>query len=544
MTTLESRLAVTAEPFRRNRESMLALLQRVRRVEADTREKSSAARPRFEARGQLLPADRVGLLLDRAGAFLELATLAGYGMKAADAQGRLVAGGGLIAGIGEIHGVSCMICASDSGIEAGAFQPKGLEKMLRMQEIALKNRLPYVQLIESAGGNLMNYNVENFVRGGEKYRNLARLSAAGIPVITVTHGPSTAGGAYQTGLSDYIILVEGRSRAYLAGPALLKAATGETATDEELGGAAMHCAVSGLGDYLARDDHDAIRIAREIVASLDWNQDADAPRRGAAPAVRPPRYDAEELLGIMPTDDKTPVDMREVIARLVDDSDFQPFGERYGEATVCGLARIDGMPVGIITNNGPIDPDGAAKATHFIQACCQSRTPLLYLNNTTGFMVGRAYEEAGSIKHGSKMIQAITNATVPQITLFCGASFGAGHYAMCGRAFDPSFCFSWPNARCAIMGPEQAALTMTTVTRAKLEREGKPVDEQRMASLRDSIVGNFQSQMDVFATSARLLDDGVIDPRDTRAVLAWTLRLCRDARRRDVQPMQFSVARP
>ncbi|WP_233233173.1 acyl-CoA carboxylase subunit beta [Bordetella sp. LUAb4] len=541
MTILESRFAVSAEPFRRNRESMLALLQRVRRAEADTRDKSMAAKPRFEARGQLLPVDRVGLLLDRDGAFLELATLAGYGMKPADAQGRLIAGGGLIAGIGEIHGVSCMICASDSGIEAGAFQPKGLEKMLRIQEIALKNRLPYVQLLESAGGNLMNYNVENFVWGGEKYRNLARLSAAGIPVITITHGPSTAGGAYQTGLSDYIILVEGRSRAYLAGPALLKAATGETATDEELGGAAMHCSVSGLGDYLARDDHDAIRIAREIVASLDWNRDVSAP---AVAAPRPPRYDAEDLLGIMPMDDKTPVDMREVIARLVDDSEFQAFGERYGEATVCGLARIDGMPVGIITNNGPIDPDGAAKATHFIQVCCQSRTPLLYLNNTTGFMVGRSYEEAGSIKHGSKMIQAITNATVPQITLFCGASFGAGHYAMCGRAFDPRFCFSWPNARCAIMGAEQAALTMTSVARAKLEREGKPVDEKRMDSLRDSIVSNFESQMDVFATSARLLDDGVIDPRDTRAVLALSLRLCRDAQRREVQPMQFSVARP
>ena len=527
---------------------MLALLQRVRQIESDTRDKSAAARPRFEKRGQLLPVERVGLLLDQPGAFLELSTLAGYGMKPADAQGRVIAGGGLIAGIGEIHGVACMICASDSGIEAGAFQPKGLEKMLRMQEIALKNRLPYVQLIESAGGNLTNYDVENFVRGGEKYRNLARLSAAGIPVITITHGPSTAGGAYQTGLSDYIIMVQGRSRAYLAGPALLQAATGEVSSDEALGGADMHCSISGLGDYLARDDRDAIRIAREIVAMLDWNRDKDAspalPRPALDTHVRPPRYDAEDLLGLMPADDKTPVDMREIIARIVDDSNFQEFGARYGAATLCGHARIDGMPIGIITNNGPIDPDGAAKATHFIQACCQSNTPLLYLNNTTGFMVGKTYEEAGSIKHGSKMIQAITNATVPQITIFCGASFGAGHYAMCGRAFDPRFCFSWPNARCAIMGGEQAALTMTTVARAKLAREGKPVDESRMDELRTRIIDNFQRQMDVFATSARLLDDGVIDPRDTRAVLAWTLRLCRDAAQRDVHPMQFSVARP
>lgn len=520
---------------------MLALLQRVRQIESDTRDKSAAARPRFEARGQLLPLERVGLLLDQPGTFLELSTLAGYGMKVADAQGRRIAGGGLIAGIGEIHGVACMICTSDSGIEAGAFQPKGLEKMLRMQEIALKNRLPYVQLIESAGGNLTNYNVENFVRGGEKYRNLARLSAAGIPVITITHGPSTAGGAYQTGLSDYVIMVQGRSRAYLAGPALLKAATGEVSSDEELGGAQMHCSISGLGDYLARDDRDAIRIAREIVAMLDWHRDADTTTR---PTARLPRYDAADLLGLMPADDKTPVDMREIIARIVDDSAFLEFSAGYGAATLCGHARIDGMPIGIISNNGPIDPDGAAKATHFIQACCQSNTPLLYLNNTTGFMVGRTYEEAGSIKHGSKMIQAITNATVPQITIFCGASFGAGHYAMCGRAFDPRFCFSWPNARCAIMGGEQAALTMTTVARAKLAREGKPIDEDRMETLRTSIIDNFRNQMDVFATSARLLDDGVIDPRDTRAVLAWTLRLCRDGARRDVHPMQFSVARP
>jgi len=550
MTILESQISSASESFQRNREQMLTLLQRVRQIESDTRDKSAAARPRFEERGQLLPQERVGLLLDQPGAFLELSTLAGYGMKAADAQGRLIAGGGLIAGIGEIHGVACMICASDSGIEAGAFQPKGLEKMLRMQEIALKNRLPYLQLIESAGGNLTHYNVENFVRGGEKYRNLARLSAAGIPVITITHGASTAGGAYQTGLSDYIIMVQGRSRAYLAGPALLKAATGEVSSDEDLGGAEMHCSVSGLGDYLARDDRDAIRIAREIVAMLHWNREtsfgqrstAGVPHDVAPPAL--PRYDTEELLGLMPADDKTPVDMREIIARIVDGSVFQEFGARYGAATVCGHARIDGMPIGIITNNGPIDPDGAAKATHFIQACCQSNTPLLYLNNTTGFMVGRTYEEAGSIKHGSKMIQAITNATVPQITIFCGASFGAGHYAMCGRAFDPRFCFSWPNARCAIMGGEQAALTMTTVARAKLIREGKPVDEGRMDKLRANIIDNFQSQMDVFATSARLLDDGVIDPRETRAVLAWTLRLCRDAERRDVQPMQFSVARP
>ncbi|MDP3546664.1 MAG: carboxyl transferase domain-containing protein, partial [Phreatobacter sp.] len=345
-----------------------------------------------------------------------------------------VPGSGVIAGIGFVAGVRCMISASDSGIDAGALQPMGLEKQLRVQELALENRLPFIQLVESAGANLLRYRVEHFIHGGQIFRNLARLSAAGLPVITVTHGSSTAGGAYQTGLSDYIVMVRGRTRAFLAGPPLLKAATGEIATEEELGGAEMHTTISGLGDYMAEDDRDALRIAREIVAALGW--DRDQPRQ-AAPSFDAPRHDAEDLLGIMPADLKRPVDMREVIARIVDGSNFLPFGEDYGPATVCGHAAIEGFPAGIITNNGPLDPAGANKATHFIQACCQSATPILYLNNTTGFMVGRAYEEAGMIKHGSKMIQAVTNATVPQITLYCGASYGAGNYGMCGRAYSP-----------------------------------------------------------------------------------------------------------
>jgi geranyl-CoA carboxylase beta subunit len=541
MSILETKISPSSATFQRNKEAMLTLLARVHQVESDTRAVSAAAKPRFDKRKQLLPVDRIALLLDRGAPFLELASLAGYAMKPAGADGRLTAGGGLLAGIGFVSGVRCMVVVSDSGIDAGAFQPKGLEKLLRAQEIALQNKLPFVQLIESAGGNLLNYRVENFVDGGEKYRNLALLSAAGLPVVTVTHGPSTAGGAYQTGLSDYVILVRGRSKAFLAGPSLLKAATGEIATEEELGGAEMHSSISGLGDYLAEDDRDAIRIAREIMDSLQWDADRAAVSR---PAVKPPRFDGEDLLGVMPLDYKTPVDMKEVIARLVDDSDFREFGAQYGSATVCGHARIDGHAVGIVTNNGPIDPAGASKTTHFIQACCQSGTPLLYLNNTTGFMVGRAFEEAGSIKHGSKMIQAITNANVPQLTVFCGASFGAGHYAMCGRAFKPRLCFSWPNAKTAVMGPEQAAETMVTVARAKLERAGKAVDEARMDALRKQIIDNFEQQMDVFATSARLLDDGVIDPRDTRAVLALALAVCAEERRRTTRPMQFSVARP
>src|SRR5438093_13097734 len=414
-----------------------------------------------------------------------------------------------------------------------------LDKQLRVQELALENKLPYVQLVESAGANLMAYRVEDFVRGGNQFRNAARLSASGWPVVTVTHGSSTAGGAYQAGLSDYIVMVRGRSRAFLAGPPLLKAATGEIATEEELGGAEMHTSISGLGDYMAEDDRDAIRIAREILAQIDWPRE-QAPAREFAP----PRYDAEELLGIMPLDHKRPVDMKEVIARIADDSDFLEFGANYGAATVCGHIQLEGWPLGIITNNGPIDVPGANKATHFIQSCCQSRTPILYMNNTTGYMVGRAYEEAGMIKHGSKMIQAVTSATVPQITIYCGASFGAGNYGMCGRGFHPRFCFSWPNAKTAVMGGEQAAETMAIVTEAAAVRRGKPIEKEKLDAMKAQITGVFDGQMDVFSTSARVLDDSVIDPRDTRSVLSEVLAICREAEARNPQSMQFSVARP
>lgn len=522
-----------------NREHMRALLGQVRALEERTRARSAAARDRFEQRQQLLPRERLALLLDPGEPFLELSTLAGLGMDTPDLT-RSVPGGGIVAGIGVVSGVRCMVLVSDSGIDAGALQPMGLDKLLRVQELALENRLPYVQLVESAGANLLEYRVEDFIRGGATFRNLARLSAAGLPVVTVTHGSSTAGGAYQTGLSDYIVLVRGRSRAFLAGPPLLKAATGEIATEEELGGAVMHTSVSGLGDYLAEDDRDALRIAREIVASFPW--DRSAPAQPPHPPSEP-LHDAEDLLALMPADLRRPVDMRQVIARLADGSEFLEFGANYGSATVCGHFRLQGWAVGVVTNNGPIDSAGANKATHFIQACCQSRTPLLYLQNTTGFMVGKAHEEAGIIKHGSKMIQAVTNATVPQVTIHCGASYGAGNYGMCGRGYAPRFCFSWPNARTAVMGAEQAAGTMRGVTEAAMRRKGA-VDEAKLDELQRRIIERFDSQTSVFATSARLLDDGVIDPRDTRAVLAEVFAICREAEARRPQAMQFSVARP
>ncbi len=539
MAHIESNLSLASDAYLGNREGMLSLLDRVHMYEMRTRQKSAASRERFEKRGQLLPRERLTLLLDPGAPFLELSSLAGLGLDNPDLD-KSVPGGGVITGIGFVNGVRCMVLASDSGVDAGALQPMGLDKLLRAQEMALENKLPYVQLVESAGANLMAYRVEDFIRGGNSFRNLARLSAAGLPVVTVTHGSSTAGGAYQTGLSDYIILVRGRSRAFLAGPPLLKAATGEVATEEELGGAVMHTSISGLGDYLAEDDRDALRIAREVLGKIDWNHGMPA---DAARPFKLPRYDGEELLGIMPMDHKRPVNMKEVIARIADDSEFLEFGENYGSATVCGHIKIEGWPVGVITNNGPIDPAGATKATHFIQACCQSKTPLLYLNNTTGFMVGRAYEEGGIIKHGSKMIQAVTNATVPQITIYCGASFGAGNYGMCGRGFHPRFCFSWPNAKTAVMGGEQAAETMAIVTEAGMRRKGE-VDHAKIDALKKNIIDRFDRQMSVFTTSAQLLDDGVIDPRDTRAVLANVLAVCREAAARLPQAMQFSVARP
>ena len=542
MPTIESRINPDSEAFASNRAHMLQLLAEVRMLEQRTRERSAQSRALFEKRGQLLPRERIALLLDPGSNFLELSALAGFGLDHPD-PAQCVPGAGVICGLGRVAGTDCMVVASDSGIEAGSIRAMGREKILRAQQLALDNRLPFVHLVESAGANLLRYKVDGFVLGGAIFRNLARLSAAGIPVVTVVHGSSTAGGAYMPGLSDYVVMVRGRARAFLAGPPLLKAATGEIATEEELGGAEMHTSVSGLGEYLAEDDAHGVELARDVVRRLGWARHL-AP---ADPAVRPnakPRLDAQELLGIMSADGRQPADMREVIARIVDDSDFLEFKALYGPATITGHASIEGFPVGIISNNGPLDPDGANKATHFIQACCQSGTPLLYLQNTTGYMVGQAYERGGMIKHGSKMIQAVSNATVAQLTVMCGASFGAGNYGMCGRGYDPRFLFSWPNARTAVMGGEQAATTMRIVAEAGAKRKGLAVDEAALAAQEKAIIHTFESQQGATITSGLMLDDGVIDPRDTRAVLGLCLRLCDASARRSLRPIQFGVARP
>ena len=543
MPAIDSRIDTASAAFAENRAHMTALLGQLRALEARTRDTSAAVAPRFARLGKLLPRDRVALLLDPGMPQIELSTLAGYCQDADDrgvprTHDTTVPGGGTIAVIGYVAGVRCLVVADDAGIDAGAMQPMGLDKFQRAQDIALQNRLPFVHLIESAGANLLKYRVEDFILGGKGFYNLARLSAAGVPVIGVVHGSSTAGGAYMTGLSDVVVMVRDRARAFLAGPPLLKAATGEVATDEELGGAQMHSQVSGTSEYLAEDDADALRIARDLLGRLPWRGD-----NLALPIGPPPRYAEEELLGIMPADPKKAVDMREVIARIVDDSDFLEFKAQFGTQTVCGHASLCGLPMGFITNNGPLDPDGANKATHFIQHCCQAGVPLVYLQNTTGYIVGTQSERAGMIKIGSRMIQAVSNATVPQVTVMCGASFGAGNYGMCGRSFGPRFVFSWPNARTAVMGAEQAAATMAIVMEEGARRKGAPVPEAAIAQMRARVVETFERQQSAFHTSGRLLDDGVIDPRDTRRALAFVLSVCAEARRREVRPLNFGVAR-
>jgi geranyl-CoA carboxylase beta subunit len=536
MPAIQSKIDVAGEAFQRARARMLALIERLRQLEARTRDASAEAKPLFDKRGQLLPRERIARLLDAGAPWLELSSMAGYCLDNPDPE-KTIPGGGMIAGIGYVSGARAVVVASDSGIDAGAIQHMGREKLLRAQALALENKLPFVHLVESAGANLLKYRVEGFVHGGAIFYNLAKLSAAGVPVITVVHGSSTAGGAYMPGLSDYVIMVRGRAKAFLAGPPLLKAATGEIATDEELGGAVMHTHVSGLGEYLAENDADGIRYAREVMARLGF----ESPSR---PGGKPPRYSAEELLGVIPEDYRKPLDMREAIARFADDSEFLDFKADYGPATVCGHAAVQGFRAGIVTNNGPLDPAGANKATHFIQSCCQAGLPILYLQNTTGYIVGKASEEAGMIKHGSKMIQAVSNANVPQITLMCGASFGAGNYGMCGRAYNPRFLFSWPNTQTAVMGAEQAALTMAIVMEGGMKRKGQDVDHHQIDAMKAKIVENFERQQSALVTSGLMLDDGIIDPRDTRNVLGLALSICEDASRRQLRPVQFGVARP
>jgi len=467
---------------------------------------------RHKAAGKLLPRERVELLLDRDSYFLELCALAGK-----DVPGH-TPGAGLIGGIGRVSGVECLITASESTVKGGAISELTAWKSGRFSDIADHNRLPSISMIESAGADLPNQS-KIFVPGGRGFRDLTRRSQARIPTVCLVFGSSTAGGAYIPGMSDYVVMVEKQAQVYLAGPPLVKMATGEDTEHEELGGAEMHSRVSGVSDYLARDERDAIRIGREIVAHLDWRKGAPSPAR----PIEPPRYDAEELLGIASPDVKVPWDQREAIARIVDGSRFSEFKPLYGSTLICGWAHLHGYPIGILANNGILFSESAQKGAQFIELCNQSDVPLVFLQNITGFMVGRKYEQEGIIKHGAKLINAVSNSTVPAITIMTGASYGAGNYAMCGRAYAPRFLFTWPNHRIAVMGGKQLAGVLEIIQRDAAGKRGETVDEQKLALGKMMVEAQIDKEADPYFATARLWDDGIIDPRDTRTVLAISL---------------------
>ncbi|MGB0906795.1 MAG: acyl-CoA carboxylase subunit beta [Maricaulaceae bacterium] len=540
MPLFQSKVAPASDSFQANRKAMLAQIDELRRLEARAETVSNKRLPVFEKRGQLSPHERVKRLIDPGMPWMRLFTMANYLVEDKNPE-TSIPGGSNIVGIGFVKGVRCMIWADDSGINAGAATRGGWQAIERMQAMALKHKLPLIHLVESAGANLINYEIELWANGGKLFRNLAWMSAAGIPTMVVLHGASTAGGAYMPGMSDYVIGVKDNGMAALAGAALVKAATGEIANDRELGGTEMHASISGLVEYLAEDDAHGLSLARDVIGRIDWNRHANpAPQKPYAL----PQYDIDDVAGIVPHEYTTPYDVREVIARIVDGSDFEDFKPRFGASTVCVQASVMGRPVGIIGNNGPIDPAGANKATQFLQLCEQSDIPLVFLHNTTGYMVGKEYEQAGMIKHGAKMIQAISNITVPKIAFYIGASFGAGNYGMSGYAYEPDFLFSWVNARTGVMSGASAAKTMRMVAEVRAKRKGIPIDEAEAQKQEDFITELFTNQESAFFTSGRVLDDGVIDPRDTRRVLGFVLETVLEGRNRTVRPNSFGVARP
>jgi acetyl-CoA carboxylase carboxyltransferase component len=467
-------------------------------------------------RGRLLPRERVEMLLDEGSYFLEIAPLAGIGMENESA------GAGVIGGIGLVSGRECLIIANEATLKGGATSEAGLWKNARLADIALENRLTTILLVESAGADLPVQS-KIFVPGGRGFREITRRSKSRIPTIAVVFGSSTAGGAYLPGMSDYVVMVKRQAQVFLAGPPLVKMATGEVSDEEALGGAEMHSRVSGLSDYLAETEHDALRMARGIAGRLRISK-----RTQFAPGP-PPLYDPDELLGIASADTRVPFEIRDVIARIVDGSVFEEFKAEYGQTLVTGWAHIHGFPVGILGNNGVLMSESSGKGAQFIELCNQQDTPLLFLQNITGFMVGRAYEEDGIIRNGAKLINAVSNSAVPAITVMVGGSYGAGNYAMCGRAYSPRFLFTWPNHRIAVMGAEQLAGVMDIIKREALAKARMPADEGKLAAGRRALEEQILRESDCYFATARLWDDGVIDPRDTRTVVAIALSAAHNA---------------
>jgi acyl-CoA carboxylase subunit beta len=513
VTFLASTLDTGGPEYAARRAAMLAKLAE---LDAEHAKALAGGGPKYvkrhRDRGKLTVRERVELLLDPDSPFLELSALAGYG------TGFPVGGSG-VSGIGVISGTECMISASDPTVRGGSTNPWSLRKSLRSMQIAIENRLPLVNLVESGGADLPTQK-EIFIPGGQIFRDLTRMSAAGIPTIALVFGNSTAGGAYVPGMSDYVVMIEGRSKVFLAGPPLVKMATGEESDDESLGGAAMHSRQSGLADFLAETEHDALRIGRSIIGRLNWRK----PGRGPALTPAEPAHDPEELLGIVPEDLKIPFDPREVIARIVDGSDFDEFKPLYGPSLVTGWAALHGYPIGILANaRGILFSEESQKAAQFIQLANQIGVPLLFLQNTTGYMVGASYEQRGIIKHGAMMINAVSNSRVPHLTIVMGASYGAGNYGMCGRAYDPRFLFSWPSAKSAVMGPAQLAGVLSIVGRQAAAARGEPYDEEADAAMQAMVTEQIEAESQAFFLSGRIYDDGVIDPRDTRSVLGMCL---------------------
>lgn len=527
-----SRLDTGSAGYRARREAMLAKLAELAAEQAKAVAGGGARYvERHRARGKLTARERVELLIDPDSPFLELSPLAGWGTE-------FPVGASLVSGIGVIEGVECVITANDPTVRGGASNPWTLRKTLRAADIALRNRLPYVNLVESGGADLPSQK-DIFIPGGQVFRDLTRLSAAGVPTVALVFGNSTAGGAYVPGMSDHVVMVRERAKVFLGGPPLVKMATGEESDDESLGGAEMHARVSGLADHLAQDEYDALRIGRRIIASLGWRKLGREPD----PGVREPAYPADELLGIVPEDLKVPFDPREVIARVVDGSEFDEFKPLYGASLVTGWASIHGFPIGVLANaRGVLFSEESQKAAQFIQLANQTRTPLLFLQNTTGYMVGKDYEQGGIIKHGAMMINAVSNSTVPHLTVVMGASYGAGNYGMCGRAYEPRFLFSWPSAKSAVMGPAQLAGVLSIVGRQSALAKGKPYDEEADAAMRAMVEQQIEAESAAFFLSGRLYDDGVIDPRDTRTVLGMCLSAINSAP--VPEPSGYGVFRP
>src|SRR6195952_4463502 len=531
---LASKLNARTEDFKTNAAAMRGLVDDLNaRLLKVVQGGGDAARAKHLARGKLLPRDRVQMLLAPDTPFLEVAPLAALEMYKNDAPGA-----GLIAGIGRVHGQDCMIVANDATVKGGTYYPMTVKKHLRAQEIALQNRLPCIYLVDSGGANLPNQDDvfpdrEHF---GRIFFNQANMSAQGIPQIAVVMGSCTAGGAYMPAMSDESIIVKNQGTIFLAGPPLVKAAIGEIVTAEELGGGDVHTRLSGVADHLAQNDTHALALARAAVANLNRN------KRHEMQCIepRPPLFGARELHGVIPIDTRKPYDVHEIIARIVDGSEFDEFKARYGATLVTGFAHIEGMPVGIVANNGVLFSESAQKGAHFIELCCQRKVPLVFLQNITGFMVGRKYESEGIAKHGAKMVTAVSTANVPKFTVIIGGSFGAGNYGMCGCAYSPRFLWMWPNARISVMGGEQAASVLATVRRDGIEGKGGQWSAEEEESFKAPIRDQYEAQGHPYFASARLWDDGVIDPADMRRVLALGLSASLNA---PIPDMKFGVFR-